>query len=130
MVNSEDAEARGQIESRARLFAGDDGTILERHQNWTSAKYVGYRSCRLFFSSRRRHTRLQGDWSSDVCSSDLKRLEPKCPADADRNSRAPATRQSCQQLRLAPASAGFRPGTANAQGPLPVRLPDVGIRFP
>src|SRR5256885_10788447 len=30
--------------------------------------------CRLlffFFSSRRRHTRLQGDWSSDVCSSDL-----------------------------------------------------------
>src|SRR5256885_10012487 len=30
-------------------------------------------SCELcfFFSSRRRHTRLQGDWSSDVCSSDL-----------------------------------------------------------
>src|ERR1022692_4993385 len=29
----------------------------------------------FFFSSRRRHTRLQGDWSSDVCSSDL-RLKP------------------------------------------------------
>src|SRR5256885_11146153 len=28
----------------------------------------------LFFSSRRRHTRLQGDWSSDVCSSDLNPL--------------------------------------------------------
>src|SRR2546426_2347892 len=28
----------------------------------------------FFFSSRRRHTRLQGDWSSDVCSSDLCRL--------------------------------------------------------
>src|SRR5256885_16349598 len=27
----------------------------------------------FFFSSRRRHTRLQGDWSSDVCSSDLYR---------------------------------------------------------
>src|SRR5256885_13154535 len=27
----------------------------------------------FFFSSRRRHTRLQGDWSSDVCSSDLHR---------------------------------------------------------
>src|SRR5256885_12417470 len=27
----------------------------------------------FFFSSRRRHTRLQGDWSSDVCSSDLDR---------------------------------------------------------
>src|SRR2546426_2000982 len=25
----------------------------------------------FFFSSRRRHTTLQGDWSSDVCSSDL-----------------------------------------------------------
>src|SRR5256885_8362935 len=28
----------------------------------------------FFFSSRRRHTRLQGDWSSDVCSSDLGNL--------------------------------------------------------
>src|SRR5256885_13392336 len=28
-------------------------------------------SVSFFFSSRRRHTRLQGDWSSDVCSSDL-----------------------------------------------------------
>src|SRR5690606_41020727 len=30
-------------------------------------------SCRshFFFSSRRPHTRFSGDWSSDVCSSDL-----------------------------------------------------------
>src|SRR5262249_59892261 len=28
--------------------------------------------CVFFFSSRRRHTRLVSDWSSDVCSSDLK----------------------------------------------------------
>src|SRR5438045_9351118 len=27
----------------------------------------------FFFSSRRRHTRCLSDWSSDVCSSDLKR---------------------------------------------------------
>src|SRR5256885_8623249 len=33
--------------------------------------------CCFFFSSRRRHTRLQGDWSSDVCSSDLG-FEPIC----------------------------------------------------
>src|SRR5438876_4827571 len=26
----------------------------------------------FFFSSRRRHTRWTGDWSSDVCSSDLR----------------------------------------------------------
>src|SRR5205807_5685250 len=30
-----------------------------------------YNTFFFFFSSRRRHTRLQGDWSSDVCSSDL-----------------------------------------------------------
>src|SRR5256885_12885554 len=36
----------------------------------------------FFFSSRRRHTRLQGDWSSDVCSSDLpcSRARPCCGA--------------------------------------------------
>src|SRR5437763_10773944 len=28
-------------------------------------------SSSFFFSSRRRHTRYIGDWSSDVCSSDL-----------------------------------------------------------
>src|SRR5258706_5473190 len=28
----------------------------------------------FFFSSRRRHTRLVSDWSSDVCSSDLRIL--------------------------------------------------------
>src|SRR5256885_9302394 len=38
--------------------------------------------CFFFFSSRRRHTRLQGDWSSDVCSSDL--LEEAAHAVAER----------------------------------------------
>src|SRR2546430_3032821 len=28
----------------------------------------------FFFSSRRRHTRFDCDWSSDVCSSDLHRI--------------------------------------------------------
>src|SRR2546426_9284653 len=40
-----------------------------------SRSWLGFTTCRwwksFFFSSRRRHTRLQGDWSSDVCSSDL-----------------------------------------------------------
>src|SRR2546426_5565124 len=41
----------------------------------------------FFFSSRRRHTRLQGDWSSDVCSSDLSgaRLEPPMPHSTTRS---------------------------------------------
>src|SRR3989338_663984 len=34
----------------------------------------------FFFSSRRRHTRWNCDWSSDVCSSDLKRF-PRVEAD-------------------------------------------------
>src|SRR3989454_7212521 len=37
---------------------------------WTLI-WLGSCSPSFFFSSRRRHTRLQGDWSSDVCSSDL-----------------------------------------------------------
>src|SRR5437879_10731459 len=32
----------------------------------------------FFFSSRRRHTRYIGDWSSDVCSSDLKVNPDNC----------------------------------------------------
>src|SRR5256885_4302299 len=35
----------------------------------------------FFFSSRRRHTRLQGDWSSDVCSSDLGRITERALRD-------------------------------------------------
>src|SRR2546427_9394367 len=30
----------------------------------------------FFFSSRRRHTRFDCDWSSDVCSSDLPEIRP------------------------------------------------------
>src|SRR5207249_6000489 len=39
--------------------------------------------CCFFFSSRRRHTRSKRDWSSDVCSSDL-----RAPASADARGRA------------------------------------------
>src|SRR5260370_4905419 len=43
-----------------------------------AGKRYAYHVCRekyaffFFFSSRRRHTRFKCDWSSDVCSSDLK----------------------------------------------------------
>src|SRR5205807_5961897 len=50
----------------------------------------------FFFSSRRRHTRLQGDWSSDVCSSDL---------DAGRDRNAPSADEI---LALADGRFGFR----------------------
>src|SRR4051794_41978614 len=38
------------------------------------------RHCSFFFSSRRRHTRWTGDWSSYVCSSDLGRCSRRWPA--------------------------------------------------
>src|SRR5256885_6684905 len=69
----------------------------------------------FFFSSRRRHTRLQGDWSSDVCSSDL-RAQAR-PGLARRRSarqrpcgRAVAPRGSDCQAR------GTREGHAGAAG--------------
>src|SRR6266516_5655978 len=40
----------------------------------------------FFFSSRRRHTRSYGDWSSDVCSSDLLAWTPdhmELPTESD-----------------------------------------------
>src|SRR5437016_8097999 len=39
--------------------------------NFFVLMYVCDVDCVFFFSSRRRHTRLVSDWSSDVCSSDL-----------------------------------------------------------
>src|SRR6266487_3490762 len=45
----------------------------------------------FFFSSRRRHTRWTGDWSSDVCSSDL-------PQDGDGLADDPECRDAAAQL--------------------------------
>src|SRR5256885_9859708 len=54
---------------------------------YVHVKSIVYRSVSMFFffSSRRRHTRLQGDWSSDVCSSDLDRefTETRPPSKAE-----------------------------------------------
>src|SRR2546430_16630424 len=41
----------------------------------------------FFFSSRRRHTRFDCDWSSDVCSSDLSRMEAQPAGLADSGGR-------------------------------------------
>src|SRR3990167_5116919 len=60
---------------------------------------VRFLSCLFFFSSRRRHTRFDCDWSSDVCSSDLKL---QCSADAVSGEREWAEKRS---VRLAWARA-------------------------
>src|SRR5258706_984470 len=48
------------------FFQAEDGI-----RDWS---VTGVQTCALLFSSRRRHTRLVSDWSSDVCSSDLAKL--------------------------------------------------------
>src|SRR5690606_14468819 len=45
-----------------------DDSVISRAQ-WLSEQFLSF----FFFSSRRRHTRFSRDWSSDVCSSDLRR---------------------------------------------------------
>src|SRR5437588_1485630 len=74
----------------------------------------------FFFSSRRRHTRSLCDWSSDVCSSDLRtsscgsspppRARPSCWSGSRPSSR-PATRSSstCPSPSTAAASDTARP---------------------
>src|SRR5580704_17490668 len=51
----------------------------------------------FFFSSRRRHTSWTGDWSSDVCSSDLARARPRRRARSDRSRRRPRRRPTSRR---------------------------------
>src|SRR5258706_8524741 len=53
------------------FFQAEDGI-----RDWS---VTGVQTCALFISSRRRHTRLVSDWSSDVCSSDLADIEQVLP---------------------------------------------------
>src|SRR2546430_14330784 len=79
---------------------------------------------RFFFSSRRRHTRFDCDWSSDVCSSDLLQ-EPQGRCQTDRSSDELSqfvsnTRDGAilgDVVRCKPMPAGRRPG-------LPVQAED------
>src|SRR5574340_779394 len=57
-----------------------DGEMLHVAEYFIEKNYHPTVICRaynksFFFSSRRRHTRSFGDWSSDVCSSDLSRSQ-------------------------------------------------------
>src|SRR5437762_7937698 len=56
----------------------------------------------FFFSSRRRHTRYIGDWSSDVCSSDLAgaRADPDAAAQRDHAAVSAAVRIRKRQASL------------------------------
>src|SRR5438270_6090803 len=53
----------------------------------------------FFFSSRRRHTRFDCDWSSDVCSSDLKLLASRLANSLRKVSIGPPPRRTCLEQR-------------------------------
>src|SRR2546430_1522609 len=60
--------AAGRIAARVLKQRGD---CREDRRLAASEEYHAAHLACFFFSSRRRHTRFDCDWSSDVCSSDL-----------------------------------------------------------
>src|SRR5437867_3885597 len=70
--------------------AGISTASIRMKSKWTAG---------FFFSSRRRHTRSYGDWSSDVCSSDLE-LDSRTGSSMSQSSRRRST--CCTRLRNAP----------------------------
>src|SRR5438093_75445 len=64
IINGTERVVVRQLQRSAGVFFDDD-------KGKTLASGKPLYSVLFFFSSRRRHTRLVSDWSSDVCSSDL-----------------------------------------------------------
>src|SRR2546429_5243854 len=60
----------GRHPSRWSVYSAGSTLLSERSSG--SQKMMTVSCLVVFFSSRRRHTRCSRDWSSDVCSSDLK----------------------------------------------------------
>src|SRR5256885_2845306 len=81
----------------------------------------------FFFSSKRRHTSLKGDWSSAVCSSDL--YPRGHPADTAAAGRARFPRRSAGRQRLHGGT--VRDGGAGARHPrLGLARRNAGRAFP
>src|SRR5438093_6569320 len=66
---------------RAPLLSVSQGVLTILCSRFFLFRLWSHHQVLFFFSSRRRHTRLVSDWSSDVCSSDLvlERLEDLRP---------------------------------------------------
>src|SRR5207248_6313811 len=67
--------------------------------------------CFFFFSSRRRHTRSYGDWSSDVCSSDLRSLAALALRGVSKHGALRRSHASRRALTRPPPDEGERPLT-------------------
>src|SRR2546429_8583113 len=71
--------------------------------------------CVFFFSSRRRHTRCSRDWSSDVCSSDLRGHSGSCRCGLE------AARARCGGLEPGSSGRGDQVGGPGVHGAGPDR---------
>src|SRR2546421_3436423 len=59
-------------DSKKQCHAPDaEDAAAELRSTWEQVGLITFDFVFFFFSSRRRHTRSDRDWSSDVCSSDL-----------------------------------------------------------
>src|SRR5690348_18466848 len=76
-------------------------------------KHSGRRLLHFFFPSRRRHTRWTGDWSSDVCSSDLQTSAALRDASALRPRAAPCADEA--------GNASHQPGSYGPGSGCPAR---------
>src|SRR6266581_7773805 len=86
----------------------------------------------FFFSSRRRHTRWTGDWSSDVCSSDLGPGRARSVAQAHGQIAQPPLVADAANRRAAHALVefGLAPGEQLDQGGPVEPVPHRKILFP
>src|ERR1039457_5265911 len=90
----------------------------------------------FFFSSRRRHTRLQDDWSSDVCSSDMFWLSQSLPLDEENEPGAEGPQEPQGGAGAIPATfqegqpAASPPGMSQVRGAGTGRVPPAGTPGP
>src|SRR4051812_16419911 len=116
--------------SGRRGCAGQERTAL--HRRWTHRDLSYYRLqnndggySRFFLQSRRRHTRLTCDWSSDVCSSDLIVADvPRAEIDLNRDERE--IDPALVVPRPHPAELSESPRTRGGLGLVPARIAGAG----
>src|SRR5256885_8099857 len=89
--------------------------LAEPHHPLILLFQLGYIDFHFFFSSRRRHTRLQGDWSSDVCSSDLSRSSRELSEQEDRKRETESTRSRWESRAACSTWWGATSATPSAQ---------------